>query len=151
MSLFLMVLMSCKAELPAALPGHLRLCPATPNCVSSEAYPADAQHWIAPFQPPAGQGMPNDALVRLRTLVAGMPRSIIVGGGPTWFTATFSSRFWGFVDDVELRVDRAAGVVHVRSASRTGQSDLGVNRERVEAIRAAWVSSFPTVSPTEGP
>jgi uncharacterized protein (DUF1499 family) len=146
-----MALISCKAELPTAVPGHLQLCPASPNCVSSEAYVADATHYIAALQPPPGQALPNDALVRLRTIVAGMPRATIVGGGPTWFTATFSSRIWGFVDDVELRVDGAAGVVHVRSASRTGHSDLGVNRERVEAIRAAWVASFPPVSPPDTP
>ena len=151
MTVVLMLLISCKAELPAAVPGHLQVCPSSPNCVSSEAYSGDATHFIEALQPPAGQAMPNDAMVRLRTIVAGLPRATSGGGGPTWFTVTFSSRIFGFVDDVELRVDGAAGVVHVRSASRTGHGDLGVNRERVEALRAAWVASFPAGSPVEAP
>jgi uncharacterized protein (DUF1499 family) len=42
----------------------------------------------------------------------------------------------GFVDDVEFLADRASGVVHVRSASRLGRRDFGVNRARIEELRA---------------
>jgi uncharacterized protein (DUF1499 family) len=52
--------------------------------------------------------------------------------------ATFTSRVFRFVDDLELRMDRDARVVHVRSASRVGYSDLGVNRKRVERLRATF-------------
>jgi uncharacterized protein (DUF1499 family) len=51
--------------------------------------------------------------------------------------AEFRSRL-GFVDDVEFRIDEAAGRIHVRSASRKGYWDLGVNRRRVETIREAF-------------
>ena len=53
----------------------------------------------------------------------------------SYIAATFSSKVFGFVDDVELRADAEAGVIHVRSASRVGRSDLGANRRRVESIR----------------
>jgi uncharacterized protein (DUF1499 family) len=49
--------------------------------------------------------------------------------------ATYRSRLFRFVDDLELRLDAEKGVVHVRSASRLGYSDFGVNRERVEMLR----------------
>ena len=49
--------------------------------------------------------------------------------------ATFRSRIWRFVDDTELRLDAAGKVIHVRSASRVGKGDLGVNRKRVERLR----------------
>jgi uncharacterized protein (DUF1499 family) len=52
-----------------------------------------------------------------------------------YLAATFQSPLFRFVDDVELRLDRPSGVIHIRSASRVGRSDLGKNRERVEAIR----------------
>ena len=49
--------------------------------------------------------------------------------------ATFRTRFWRFVDDVELRLDEKGGVIHVRSASRVGKGDMGMNRKRVEELR----------------
>jgi uncharacterized protein (DUF1499 family) len=58
---------------------------------------------------------------------------------PTYLRATFRSRLFGYEDDVEFRLDIAAGVVHVRSASRVGHSDFGANRKRVEALRREYV------------
>ena len=55
----------------------------------------------------------------------------------TYLHAEFTSRFMHYVDDVEFLYDQAAGLVHVRSASRVGYSDLGVNRKRIESIRRA--------------
>ena len=66
-----------------------------------------------------------------------MPRTKIVTENETYLYAEFASNLMGFVDDVEFYLDKTAGVIHVRSASRLGQSDLGVNRQRIEAIRAA--------------
>lgn len=53
-----------------------------------------------------------------------------------YLAITFATAVFGFVDDVEVRVDSLQNLVHIRSASRTGYSDLGVNRTRVEALRA---------------
>lgn len=76
----------------------------------------------------------------LRRIIESMPRTRIVAASPTALHAEFSSRIFRFVDDVDLQLDAGARVVQIRSASRTGYSDLGVNRRRVEAIREKFAS-----------
>ncbi|HUS25174.1 MAG TPA: DUF1499 domain-containing protein [Candidatus Binatia bacterium] len=126
-------------------PKHLgvhdgRLAPtvAKPNNVSSQADAADREHRVAPL---AFKGDPNAAFARLRHVVAAQPRVTIVTQETGYLYAEFESGFFGFVDDVELLLDRAAGVIHVRSASRLGYSDLGANRKRVEQLRAAFAAA----------
>jgi uncharacterized protein (DUF1499 family) len=111
-------------------------CPASPNCVSSLA--ADAAHHIAPI---AFSGDPAQAMRRLRAVIEAMPRTRIVADSGTALRAEFTSRLFRFVDDVDCVVDAPAGVIQVRSASRVGYSDLGANRKRVEAIRAAFAGA----------
>jgi uncharacterized protein (DUF1499 family) len=113
--------------------GKLAACPATPNCVSSQA--ADRDHSVDPLR---FTGKDGDAIGRLKAIVNAMPRARIITETPDYIHAEFTSAFFRFVDDVEFLVDGAGGTVHVRSASRVGSSDLGVNRKRVEAIRQAW-------------
>jgi uncharacterized protein (DUF1499 family) len=71
----------------------------------------------------------------VRAALEQMPGAVIVTDDGNYIHAEFTSRLMGFVDDVEFLADPASGQVHVRSASRLGHSDLGVNRERVESIR----------------
>jgi len=111
---------------------RLRPCPGSPNCVSSEE--EGIPSWIEPL---AFEDEPEIAWGR----VGGAVRDI--GGkvqedsdGYLW--ATFTSLVFRFVDDLELRMDAEARVIHVRSASRVGYSDLGVNRKRVEKLRAKF-------------
>jgi uncharacterized protein (DUF1499 family) len=111
-------------------------CPSKPNCVSSQA--RDATHQIAPI---AFRGDPAQAMRRLRAVIEAMPRTRIVSASDTALRAEFTSRLFRFVDDVDCVVDAAAEVIQIRSASRVGYSDLGVNRKRVEAIRAAFGSA----------
>ena len=108
-------------------------CPASPNCVSSVA-PDSAHH----VQPLAFMGPPAAAMERLRTTIAALPRTRVVRSGDTSLHAEFTSWLLRFVDDVDCVLDASAGVIHIRSASRVGYSDLGVNRKRVEQIRAAF-------------
>ena len=113
--------------------GRLRPCPASPNCVSSEAgTPAEKQ--VAPLQAPGGRS----EMARLEAVVASWPRTAIITRSADYLHAESTSRLMRFVDDVEFRFDSTANVIHVRSASRLGESDLGVNRKRVEGIRAKW-------------
>lgn len=103
--------------------GRLRACPGSPNCVNSEE----------------GSALPlpvigEDGWARLREAVTALDGRI-EREGDGYLHATFRSRFFGFVDDLECRRD--GDVVQVRSASRTGWWDLGVNRRRVERLRAA--------------
>ena len=104
----------------------------TPNCVSSQADPADAQHYIAPI---AYRGAPAQAMAAARQAVQSMERATIVSEARDYLYAEYRSRLLGYVDDLELYFDAAAGIFHVRSASRLGRRDFGVNRERVEALR----------------
>ena len=109
--------------------GRLRPCPATPNCVSTQA--TDASHQMPPI-PFAGS--PAEAMARLARVVEGMPRARIVAREGDYLRAEYRSLVFRFVDDVEFVVDSAAGVIHFRSASRVGRGDLGVNRRRMREV-----------------
>ena len=100
----------------------------TPNCVSSQADPADAEHFVAPI-------VFSGDFSLLEKTVAGMPGATVVEANEGYLYAEFRSRLLRFVDDFELLRDAQAGVVHVRSASRLGRRDFGVNRARVERLR----------------
>lgn len=108
---------------PGVVDGRLAACPAAPNCVCSRCA---GGHAVAPLD--AELAAARDALIALGGRV--------VSDDAGYVAATFTSTVFGFVDDVELRADEDAGVVHVRSASRVGYSDLDANRDRVEALRA---------------
>lgn len=111
--------------------GRLSGCPSTPNCVSSEA--EDESHRIEPFR------IASDARLfweTLRQTIADRPRTRIVTVTENHLHAEEKSRIFGFVDDIEFHLRPSEKIAAVRSASRTGRSDLGVNRKRVEAIRS---------------
>jgi uncharacterized protein (DUF1499 family) len=112
--------------------GRLAPCPDSPNCVCSQC--DDPEHHVEPLRI---EGPPGEAWTRLREALTARPRTVIVAEEGDYLRAECTSRIFRFVDDVEFLLDREAGVIHVRSASRAGHSDLGVNRERVEEIRAA--------------
>jgi uncharacterized protein (DUF1499 family) len=75
-------------------------------------------------------------MANLKTVIQNLERAKIITETENYLYAEFTSAFWGFVDDVEFLVDESAKVIHVRSASRLGTSDLGANRKRIETIRA---------------
>jgi uncharacterized protein (DUF1499 family) len=112
--------------------GKLAACPSSPNCVSSDAH--DAAHRVEPL---AFAGAPAEAWRAARAAVAALPRTRIVSETEGWLHAECRSAVFGFVDDLELHLRPEAGAIAVRSASRVGHSDLGVNRRRVESLRAA--------------
>lgn len=105
----------------------------TPNCVSSQADPADAEHYIAPI---AFKGGTAQAMAAVRKAVEGMEGATIIRQEAGYLYAEYRTRLMRFVDDVEFVFDDKAGVIHVRSASRLGRRDFGVNRARVEALRS---------------
>lgn len=110
--------------------GKLAPCPASPNCVSS--FSQDAEHQIEPL---AYTSSPAEAMAKLKGAIESSPKTKIITATDNYLYAEFTSALMGFVDDVEFLVDDGAKVIHVRSASRLGQSDLGVNRKRIETIR----------------
>jgi uncharacterized protein (DUF1499 family) len=118
--------------------GRLAPCPGSPNCVSSQS--TDREHGIEPLR---YTGSPAAAMDIVKKVVLNMKRTRIVAEEGLYLHAEFTSALFRFVDDVEFLIDERGAVIHVRSASRTGSSDLGVNRKRVEAIRAAMAAMTP--------
>ncbi|GAA5315139.1 MAG: DUF1499 domain-containing protein [Candidatus Pelagadaptatus aseana] len=114
--------------------GLLKPCPDKPNCVNSQAQGSD--HFIEPV---VFSGELADARDQLVVAINSMERAEIIESEDSYIRAEFTSLFFGFVDDVEFYLSpseqSALIIAHVRSASRLGHSDFGVNRERVEAIR----------------
>jgi uncharacterized protein (DUF1499 family) len=111
--------------------GQLAACPSTPNCVSSQSQ--DANHKIEPL---TYDSTPAEAMASLKTAIQNMERTKIIAESANYLYAEFTTKLMGFVDDVEFLLDDNAKVIHVRSASRLGRSDLGVNRNRIETIKA---------------
>jgi uncharacterized protein (DUF1499 family) len=123
--------------------GRLKAPAATPNSVSSQAdlWPGAPQRDHARIAPLPAVGSAEATMARLQAIVTAMPRTRIVAAQDDYLRAEFTTRWMKFTDDVEFWFDRGAGVVQVRSASRLGEGDHGVNRARVEAIRAALAAS----------
>jgi uncharacterized protein (DUF1499 family) len=113
--------------------GRLSPCKRSPNCVSSQADPADREHYIAPI---AFKGSALEAMAAVRKAVEGMERATVVRHDGGYLYAEYRSKLLRFVDDVEFAADGRSGLIHVRSASRLGRRDFGVNRARVEALRS---------------
>lgn len=116
----------------ATMPTRLTPCPDSPNCVSSDA--TDASHRVEAF----AIIIPADAAWRLtREIVGNLPRTRIIQATDNYLHAECTSMVFRFVDDLELELRAGEGVIAVRSASRKGYWDLGVNRRRAEALRDA--------------
>jgi uncharacterized protein (DUF1499 family) len=116
--------------------GKLKRPSKTPNSVTSQAalwpeHPQQAYSSIAPIR------ITGDGSLEMAQIVAtlkAMPRTAIVQQTPDYIYAQCSTQLLKFTDDVEFALDRSAGVIHVRSASRLGQKDFGVNRQRIDTI-----------------
>lgn len=104
----------------------------TPNSVSSQADPADAEHYVAPI---AFRGDAVAAMAAARKAIEGMQGATVIRHEGAYLYAEFRTKLMRFVDDLELAYDEKAGLLHVRSASRLGRRDFGVNRARVESLR----------------
>lgn len=110
--------------------GKLAKCPQTPNCVSSQS--KDVTHKVDPLGYESSQ---KEALNKLKTIIEETENAEMIDVTDNYLYAQYTSRIMGFVDDVEFYFDSQNPVIHVRSASRLGESDLGVNRRRIESIR----------------
>lgn len=125
---------SRQGQVPGLIAGKLSRCPQSPNCVTSE-HRDDAKHYAAPLAiRPGAQG---DAWNLLRQAVQ-KSGGVVVADTGGYLAAEYTSAVFGFVDDLEARLDAGTGVIHVRSASRVGKSDFGVNAGRVEAVRGLF-------------
>lgn len=133
-----MTLFSCTGKRPLNLgvsDAGLAACPTSPNCVSSDA--RDSGHAIPPFQLEVSAA---EAWPVVHEVVSGLPRVRIIEATHVYLYAECKSRLMGFVDDLELHLRPAEEIIAIRSASRLGHSDLGVNRRRVEDLRTVLIS-----------
>jgi len=105
--------------------GKLAACPGTPNCVSSQS--DDTKFKVKPLA--------SATIAQIKSAIEGIEGSTIVEEKEDYLYAEFTSKLMGYVDDVEFYADKQTNVIQVRSASRLGKSDLGANRQRIEAIR----------------
>ena len=108
-------------------------CPEAPKCVSSLA--SDSRHYIKPF---TFKDSPDVAMARLKAALLNEKRVSIITSEPTILRAEVRSFIFRFVDDVEFTLIAEEGVIHIRSSARIGYSDFGVNRRRIERIRALF-------------
>ncbi len=130
--LIIFIVMAISMTTHANTPAQKKLPPCldTPNCVSSQA--TDKQHYIAPFKI---SGDPKRAWLALRKAIMTHDRMIITHETNGTLHAEATSLVLHFVDDIDAILDAEAGLIHIRSASRRGHSDFGVNRKRIEKFR----------------
>jgi len=115
---------------PSSTPTLLADCPADPNCVSSQA--TQASRRVEPFR---CRGSCSETLQQLRVILESTPGATVVVSTDSYLRVEFTTMILRYVDDLELLADIEQGVIQVRSASRVGTWDLGVNRRRVESLR----------------
>ncbi len=128
-----LAVLSLTAPRPSSLgvrDGRLADCPASPNCVSTQA--DDTSHWMKPLSFDCD---PATVIPVLRQVLTQMPRCSVVKESANYLHVEFRSQLFRFVDDVEFLVEPESGRIHFRSASRVGHSDMGVNRGRMDLIR----------------
>jgi uncharacterized protein (DUF1499 family) len=134
-----MLLTCCSGTRPSTLgvrDGRLAPCPDSPNCVSTQAQ--DGKHRIEPLR---YTGTQDQAKQRIVQVISSMPRARVITDEGNYLHVEFTSLIFRFVDDVEFFFDDTNKLIQFRSASRTGYSDLGVNRKRMEDIRKRFENS----------
>ncbi|HKH44419.1 MAG TPA: DUF1499 domain-containing protein [Thermoanaerobaculia bacterium] len=114
---------------------RLTPCKRTPNCVSTQAERPSQRMEPIPYVGPL-----SAARERMLRTLRSLPRTEIVEEGPALLRATCRSLLFRFVDDVEIRFDDTAKLIHFRSASRLGRRDFGVNRKRMETVRQEFLA-----------
>ncbi|MFC7320116.1 DUF1499 domain-containing protein [Halobacillus campisalis] len=107
--------------------GELAPCPKSPNCVSTNTDQRDKLMEPLPFVQSK-----DTTKTAIKSIIAKMGRSAIKDETDDYIHVVFTSKLLKFKDDVEFYLDDSSGLIHFRSASRTGYSDLGVNRKRME-------------------
>ena len=125
--------------------GRLKAPSDTENSVTSQAalYPDHPQRVYATIAPLALNGDGPATLAKIKAIVQATAGAEVVKSDDDYLYARYTSRLMKYVDDVEFWFDPALRVVQVRSASRIGKGDMGANRKRVEAVRAALLAASP--------
>lgn len=117
--------------MPNSHDNRLPPCPNSPNCVCSDS--GEEKHAVAPYQLSINA---EKAWAAFKEVISSLPRTTIISASKNYLHAEVRSRVFRFVDDLEFQLRPAQGIIAVRSAARLGYYDFGVNRRRVEKIRA---------------
>ena len=133
-SFFILGVISKSGKAPGLVEGTLSKCPNKPNCVCSEQKD-DVKHYIDPIIIP--QNITFDTLPILKNVIRDMGGTIYAES-ENYIASSFSSSIFGFVDDFEIRIDSNQKLIHIRSASRVGYGDAGVNKKRTELFKKLY-------------
>lgn len=136
--LFTLSFYSCSTSAPEGLgvfQGKLLECPASPNCVSTMEAKDDKEHYMEPIPYEDLQ----EARIKMMSVLMETPRTNIMIQNRDYFHVTYTTAIMRFVDDVEFYFDEEEKLLHFRSASRVGYSDLGANRRRMENFKKAYL------------
>lgn len=115
----------------------LKDCPSSPNCVSSQT--DSSNHYVSPI---SYNGSSQHALSTLVNILKKMKRTKIVEEEGDYIHAECKSQIFRFTDDLEFLFDKEKKIIEVRSGSRMGYSDFGVNRKRIEKIRQQFIKQL---------
>jgi uncharacterized protein (DUF1499 family) len=133
---FVLGLISQSGNASGLIKNKLSKCSDKPNCVCSE-FVVDTSHYLDPIAITATSV--EEVSSRLKAIVSEMGGRIQTENGH-YLAATFSSSVFGFVDDLELRIDTNQNMIHLRSASRVGYSDRGINLKRLQQLKQLYQS-----------
>ena len=117
--------------------GKLAPCPASPNCVSTQADPSDHVHYIEPIHYTITRAQAKEALLRA---ILEIKKVAILTNTDDYIHAEFRTPLMNFTDDVEFYFPENERVIHFRSASRIGYGDIGTNRKRMEDVRKRFLT-----------
>jgi uncharacterized protein (DUF1499 family) len=134
--LYYLGIKSQSGHAPGLVNNKLSRCPDTPNCINSE-YIDHTDHYVTAIKYSMNKQAGQLPLDKLHEIILQMGGTIEYRD-ENYISATFTSTIFRFVDDLEARLDKENNLIHLRSASRVGRSDLGKNKERVEIIKAIY-------------
>lgn len=143
---FILGVLSKSGKATGLVDGRLANCPDKPNCVCSEQQ-EDTGHYVEALMIPDDKAA--DTLPVLKNVILEMGGTI-EAESDHYLAATFSSAIFGFVDDLEIRIDSIQKVIHIRSASRVGHGDMGVNRKRAVLLGKLYMQQLATAAPSAG-
>jgi uncharacterized protein (DUF1499 family) len=132
--LFVLGLISQSGEATGMVEAKLARCPDRPNCICSE-FETDVTHYVDPVK--FSITVDSEVLSRLKKIVEEMGGRI-QAENDNYLAVSFTSSFFRFVDDLEIRIDADQKMIHLRSAARVGYSDRGVNKKRVEQLKSLY-------------
>ncbi len=114
--------------------GHLTPCNKRHNCAITQVVNGQKTH----LQPIRYTGSKQQAMERMKKVILAMPRTDIIKETNNYVHVTFKTKLWGFIDDVECYFPDEQPIIHMRSASRKGLFDFGVNKRRLKRIKKAF-------------